>query len=52
MSCTYVSVRRKDLQDLIDYLEEDERENWEEVGKPRRGHIYNTIRSLQNQMKN
>ena len=45
-----VSVKRQDLQNLLDYPEDDELQHWEETGRPS-DHIYTTIRSLKRQMR-
>ena len=36
---------KKNLERLLDYVEADERKNWEETGKPKT-HIYNDISKL------
>lgn len=36
----------QELEDLIQYVWEDEEANWEESGRPAEGHIFVAIKSL------
>lgn len=35
------------IEDVIDYQIEDERKHWQESGRPRSGHIYHSLKTLQ-----